>query len=84
MLLEEDVLFFNRHSPQMVWLKHLHNLWQVVSSQKSRKDKLCLHGGDSTGGFLVLTITSKTEEKMPTCSRKFRSCISHVASTIIK
>lgn len=66
----------------MVWLKCLHNLWQAISSQKSGKHKLCLHGSDSASGFLVLPVTSKTEEQMPTC-RKFRSGISHVASTIL-
>lgn len=67
----------------MVWLKSLYNLWQVLSSQKSGKDKLRLQGSDSMGGFLVLILTSKTEDQMPTCSRKFRSGISHVASTIL-
>jgi len=29
MLLEEDILFFSRHSPQVVCLKGLHSLWRL-------------------------------------------------------
>lgn len=79
MLLEEDILFFNRHSPQVVWLKGFHNLQRLSIFLGVWKDKLCLHGSDSVRGFLLLMVTSIIEEQMLTCSRKFTSGPTHVA-----
>lgn len=50
-----------------------------MSFQESGKDRLYLRGSDGVCGFMVLTVTTITEEQMLICSRKFISSLMHVA-----
>lgn len=79
MLLKETMLFFNRHAFQVVWLRVCTICGGLVSFQESGKDRLYLHGSDGVCGFVVLTVTTITEEQMLICSRKFISSLMHVA-----